>query len=77
MSEWIGVDDDLPMDDCVDVWGALIGGHGHGDESRFENCFYDHEKEEWWTWNDRCTVKRYLDYVHVTHWMWQPDPPNT
>jgi len=78
MSEWISVNDSLPgSSDCVDAWASLIGGHGHGDESRIENCFYDHDHDRWWRWSFNTERKAYLDWANVTHWMPIPEPPET
>jgi len=73
---WIGLSDLKPdPSECVDLWGSVIGGHHHGDESRVENCFYDDARQKWWKWDDACRTRLYLDSMNFTHWMSLPHPP--
>lgn len=74
--KWVSRYVDLPEHNkCVDVWGYLVGGHHHGDETRYTDCFYDKENFKWWTWDVSCFHKIYLDFMNVTHWMYIPESP--
>jgi hypothetical protein len=64
MSEWISVDDRLPVDAKPVI---VAGGCGH----------YSHKYRQWFTnmERDRCGEYYAIEW-EVTHWMPLPEPPN-
>lgn len=88
MSEWISVEERLPDHNvCVDAWGTITAGYHVGDEGRYENIFYDHEKKDFWMWLEKYTTdedgepdceyeKCYFGQdITFSHWMNMPPPP--
>jgi hypothetical protein len=67
MSEWISVEERLPLkqrggcSEVVDVWI---------ENERWPNCYYYFEEEEWYDVDTGDAISH-----KVTHWMKIPSPP--
>lgn len=74
-SGWVSVDAAKPEGPiAVDGFGFIVGGYGHGDQSRWTDIFYDTEKDAWWYWGEDMERVDITGFT-ITHWARPSLPP--